>query len=153
MRLAIVAAMMVLGCISSAIAQPTPSPAESPTPNTSQSPSPSVQSSEPQDCVFADSRFSEGAQFCVTSQQPLKCENGKWSPATMYCGEPTLRSEGRWYHDDEDHWYHGDEDRGYRGDENHGYRSDEEHGYRGDENHGYHSDGDRWYRGADHGER
>jgi hypothetical protein len=137
MRLATAAAMMLLGSISSVIAQPTPSPSESPTSSTSQSPTPSppqaqtpsVQSSEPQDCIFADSRFSEGAQFCVTSQQALKCENGRWSPVTMYCGgEQTLRSE--------DHGYRGNEDHGYRGNEDHGYRGNEDQGYRGNEDHG-----------------
>src|SRR6185312_9517522 len=85
MRLAAAATMMLLSSISLAIAQPTPSP--------SQTPTPSIQSSEQQDCIFADSKFSEGAQFCVTSQQALKCENGKWSPVTMYFDvEPTLSS-------------------------------------------------------------
>jgi len=142
MRLATAATMMLLSSISLAIAQPTPSPSESPTPSTSprspsQTPTPSIQSSEQQDCIFADSKFSEGAQFCVTSQQALKCENGKWSPVTMYCGgEPTLSSE--------DHRYRGDEDHRYRGDEDHRYRGDEDHRYRGDEDHGY--------GGADHGD-
>src|SRR6188472_4027218 len=102
MRLAIAAAMMFLSSISSAIAQPTPSPSQSPTPSPSQSPTPSIESSEQRDCIFADSKFSEGAQFCVATQQALKCENGRWSPATMCCGgEPTLRSE--------DHGHRGDE--------------------------------------------
>ena len=79
--------------------------------------------------MFADSRFSEGAQFCVTSQQALKCENGRWSPVTMYCGgEQTFRSE--------DHGYRGNEDHGYRGNEDHGYRGNEDQGYRGNEDHG-----------------
>jgi hypothetical protein len=145
MRLATAATMMLLSSISLAIAQPTPSPSESPTPSTSppspyQTPTPSIQSSEQQDCMFADSKFSEGAQFCVTNQQALKCENGRWSPATMYCGgEPTLRSEDHGYRGDEDHrsMYCGgeptlrSEDHGYRGDEDHRYRGDEDHGYGG----------------------
>ena len=138
MRLATAAAMMLLSSISSAIAQPTPNPSESPTPSTSlsspsQTPPPSVQSSEHQGCIFADSKFSEGAQFCVTGQQALKCENGRWSPATMSCGgEPTSRSEDHGYRKDEDHGY-GGSDHAYGG---------SDHGYGGS---------DHAYGGSDHG--
>jgi hypothetical protein len=121
MRLATAAATMLLCSIASATAQPTPNPSESQTPSSSQSPTPSPsetpapssQSSEQQNCIFADSKYSEGAQFCVTSQQALKCENGRWSPVTMDCGgEQTHRHYGEGY---EGHGYHGDEDHGYGG--------------------------------------
>jgi hypothetical protein len=143
MRLPTAAAVMLLSSISLAIAQPTPNTSESPSSSTSQSPTPapsqtptaSVESSASQGCIFADSRFSEGAQFCVTGRQALKCENGRWSPVTMYCGgERTLRSE--------DYGYHGNENRGYRDNDGPGYRDNEDHGYRDDEDQGYRGEED-----------